>query len=211
MDIYECSVVSISNSTFKHNGPVSDTLKTQSFRGTSGGLSIGYNDIINPGIQLSATVEQSTFINNSAIPSSQLQETSTTAISQNVFSGRGGALGLLLSNERQHIEVVVTECYFESNTASDFGGGVYVIYNFYSSHSVTIAKCVFVNNTSPSSAGAVFTAFIGPGIFPQCSVQTVTDCEFVENKAAQGGAAVAVMSGSPGKLLIMKLVLCMYV
>ena len=201
VDIYECSIVNIQDSIFMHNGPVSHTLKTQPFRGNSGGLSISYNNIENPNIKLVVVVERCTFINNSALPSPELQQTSSSAISTSIFSGRGGALGLLLNNQLQHVEVMVRDCSFHGNSAKTFGGGVYVVFGYGSSHTTTISQCTFENNTSPFSTGGLFAAFLGQGSPSKHSVHIVTDCTFFHNRALQGGGAVGVLSGNLGKYL----------
>ena len=202
VDVYDCTIVSVLDSIFMHNGPVSHTLKSQPFRGNSGGLSIAYNNVTSSGVKLSVFVERCIFINNSALPDLQLQLTSSLAVSSKTFTGRGGALGLLLSNELQHIEVLVRGCQFHGNSAQNFGGGMYVLFDVDSGHTVTISECYFGINAVPYFAGGLFTAFIGQGSVSKHSVQIVTDCSFFQNRAMQGGAAVVILSASLGKYLL---------
>ena len=194
MDVYDCPVVNISESVFEHNGPVANTLKRVRFFSHSGGLSIGlnniswYNDTYND-TSPSVTVQNCMFKSNSAFPSKNLTRSSSNLFREAVYTGRGGAFGLLLSEAITSIKAVVDNCTFWDNSALSFGGAVYILFGVRSKHTVTVSRCTFTGNSAHSGAGGLLAGFFGEGRDTAFSSLNVSNCRFEGNWAPQGGGA----------------------
>lgn len=189
----------VSNCVFEHNGPVAYTLKLDPFRSHSGGLSIGSRNVTAPGVSPTITVMNCVFVNNSAFPSAELIQTSSQVFTGNKFTGRGGALGLQLSDPNQFIPALVDNCTFKENSARTWGGAMYVLFADFTYHTLTISRSIFVKNKS-NGAGALFGGYFGIGTFDEFAFVNVSRCSFEHNSAEQGGAVYIAMPGIPGQL-----------
>ena len=199
VDIYNCPVITVADCVFENNGPVAFTLKRQPFRGHSGGLSIACQNLSRATTRPTIIVKDSIFVNNSAFPSQELIQSANDLLTGLVFTGRGGALTLLLIDPSVvPILVTVDNCTFESNVAEGFGGAVYIIFWQGTAHNATVCKCTFKINRS-GYAGGLLGAFFGPGSRERFSFMNVSRCLFVENEAVQGGGANFLLPRLPGK------------
>ena len=186
LDIYDCPVVKITDCVFEHNGPVAYTLKPDPNRSHSGGLSIGCNNLNLTDTSPSITIQYSVFRNNSAIPIANLIKSSSQAHTGRVFTGRGGALGLQLSDSQAPINATVEKCTFVENQAASYGGGMYILFGRLSAHMVTVSNSAFVRNTAGIGSGAILVVFLGAGTYDSFSFMLARGCLFQENVAGHG-------------------------
>ena len=196
LDIYDCPVVLVSGCVFEHNGPVMNTLKTHPFRSHSGGLSIGCHNINLYNNTPMVIVQNCLFVNNSANPSENLTQSSSTLFQKLTFTGRGGAFGLQLSEYRRPITAVVDNCMFINNSAYSFGGAVYILSGVRLAHTVTVSHCSFIRNSAHSGGGGLLGAFFGAGQDTTSSFLKVSYSLFQENMAPQGGGSSIILPRS---------------
>ena len=57
------------------------------------------------------------------------------------FPGRGGGVVLIVNSMMQAATLFVEDSVFENNTALESGGGLYVLLDGLSSHSVVVSRC----------------------------------------------------------------------
>ena len=102
LDIYNCQSTSLTNSSFLDN--TGSGISNSSYRGNTGAVSIGFNNVPDhisfPNVQISGC----NFTNNSATARSVFR-TSSQAFSSQIFSGRGGALGVFINESLYNISV----------------------------------------------------------------------------------------------------------
>ena len=196
--------IAVLNTTFEHNGPVTNVLKTYDrFTVHSGGLSIGSNVLdertlsnTTPNIM----IHNCRFINNSAVPSDDIQLKLAEVFIKKIFQGRGGGLGITLSSLRHPYIVLVFNCTFKKNYAKSYGGGVFAITGGVTSHNITFDGNDFVENESGFAAGGSFIGSIGPGTQSKYDTFVVTGCSYYSNQADRGGGAMYSVPGRQGIL-----------
>lgn len=159
------------------------------YRGNTGGIAIGYNELSrNIHSELHVQLYNNILYNNSALATSRIISISTTAFSQ-VFTGRGGGLGIFVNESYHNISIDIINCSIVGNFARSFGGGAYVIFNGNSAQHVLL-----VNSSNISSnvamlhgGGGMQFSFLSNGI-PTAPHRVVwTDCLFSNNTAEAGG------------------------
>ena len=191
--------MTVTDSAFEHNGPVANTLKRDPFRSHSGGLSIGSNNFTFDDVPPSITVQNTLFRNNSALPSAQLVQTSSQIFTATIFTGRGGALGLILNYSQTVIDAQLENCTFVGNAANSFGGGTYVLFGTYAAHVVTFRNCTYLKNWSIFGGGGLFGGFFGTGSANSFSYINVSQTLFKENVAVQGAGSYIALPGRTGE------------
>ena len=93
---------------------------------------------------------------------------------------------------------MVLNCSFLTNTASEYGGGLYVI--SYGDHSsVQLTSCSFIGNTASEGGGGLDVFSYGD----HSSVQ-LTSCSFIGNSAVRGGGINTFVCLPSGLLLMTK-------
>ncbi len=75
---------------------------------------------------------------------------------------------------------------FQENSATNFGGGIYLGFSGYSSHEIVINKTKFVRNRCDSAGGIQYGLLEGIGRGANI-VFLLTNAEIVENSARFGG------------------------
>ncbi len=190
------------NTTFEHNGPVENVLKTSYGRYVihSGGLSIGTNFLDERSIGQdtpSIMIQKCIFVNNSAIPSDEIQLSATEVFAMAHLDGRGGGLGIALNSPLHSYNVNISHCFFIGNKAKSIGGGVVTLTGRGCSHNITLYHDIFIENESDVAAGSVISSF-GPGRQEAFNTFVVQDCRYYRNKAYQGGGAVYLVTGKKG-------------
>lgn len=189
IDIVNSHYVAITNSTFRHCGHSANILKDRSYSIHSGAISITQDspdEMPEPFI----TIQQCTFYNNSAIPSASLTRSTNEVFTNQIFTGRGGALGIAVNAANSVITISVISCHFEANTANAWGGGTYIIFGFRSNHIAISLNTVYVRNKSLNGAGGLFVGTLSGGFPNFFSTSHVIGCDFIENQAIHGGAGV---------------------
>ncbi len=126
-----------------------------------------------------------TFRNNTSItPPDELGAT-TRLLTTFVFPGRGGGCSILM-NTTSPANATVENCIFEDNSASVFGGGLYLGFSGYSFHDIVVNNTRFVRNRS-NSAGGLQYGFLEGLEQGDSIILVVSNSEFVENSARFGG------------------------
>ena len=194
------------NTTFEHNGPVQNILKT--FYGKfvihSGGLSIGTNILDERSIGLdtpSIVITHCTFVNNSAFPNDDVQQSPTQVFINSLFNGRGGGLGVVLNSTFHSYSVNVSDCFFIGNRAKLLGGGMYFTIGPGTSHVIMLDHNVIMENESDFAGGGTFIGSIGPGTPNIFNKFIFNDCLYNGNIAERGGGAAYAVASDQGQLL----------
>ena len=117
------------------------------------------------------TVENCTFVNNSAV--------------------RGGAVSMVLNNRARQNTLLINRCIFKGNNAS-LGGGGALLLNTYNAGGGVTNNFIFIQNTHFISNSAVFGGairlFASRTRRNQNKILSTTNCSFVHNSASAGGA-----------------------
>lgn len=193
----------IINCSFSNCGPVTDTLKNQFYSIHSGGVSItidslsGGNDV-----ESIINITESTFYNNSALPTPELTRSTNDIFTRNIFTGRGGGLGITLNSPNKSVKAYITDCTFIKNRALVWGGGFYIVYGPMSNHTVIIEGSSFIENDSGYGGGGLFSSTVDSTTNIAFSSLFVKNSSFIANTAFQGGAIVNPSPGRPGTFAV---------
>ena len=163
--------------------PITDT----PFRANAGGVAIGVNEISFNVTNVNITVINCTFIRNRAQPSEQDRVSTSELFVRSIFIGRGGGLGIFI-RESVKVEIVIQDCYFESNFATTFGGGMYVLMDgAVSNHFTRVTGSKFIDNECQGGGGGLHTGYF----LPTTALHSVeaTNCTFIGNRALLGGGS----------------------
>ena len=76
---------------------------------------------------------------NSPISADEAQQVRGEALQDRSFPGRGGGVALIV-NSMSEANLLVEDCLFVDNVAVESGGGLYVLLDGLSSHTVTINR-----------------------------------------------------------------------
>ena len=187
LDIYNSAHISITDSNFSNNSGTGNVLLP--FRGNTGAVAICYNNnglsilITNPNI----LVQNCSFTNNRANVSAQSVLTSNNILTRGVFTGRGGALGLLINESFHNVTALITDCQFINNFAFSFGGGVYIVLKgMGTQHNVTMDNCKFSDNIGTLGAGAIHIGY-HTNAEAAMTAMVKNSC-FIRNQGVTGGA-----------------------
>lgn len=200
MSIYKSEKIIIRNCTFQNN--TSDGYFTNKpFLGSSGGLSIGFNSSDNyftsRGLH-NILIINCIFTNNYALFLDRRKFSSTDAILNKTFYGRGGALSMLI-NTRNSLEFLFRDNTVINNYADAPGGGVYCLIQTYSTNqNYTFHNNDFINNTGSAAGGMAFIYQFNNSITTssQFTIHSVVyNCMFCNNTAIlEVGGAVGIFS-----------------
>ena len=151
-------------------------------------MSIGYNNIPTSFSQIATIVSHCTFTNNRATASRKVRS-SSSAFSSQIFSGRGGAVGVFYNESYHNITVGILNSHFESNYARSFGGGVFIVIFGEGTQNInTLERNIFVNNYALLGGGAILSTFFSNGVSGRPHSVLISDCTFVGNIGETGGA-----------------------
>lgn len=120
VNVYNFHRLTVVECLFEHNGPAS-FVKLTNFRGHSGALSVSLHNYTSPFPMHEITVNDTVFNNNSTMPDESVRQSTSEVFNHFIFTGRGGALGLFLSDNTVIIQAVITHCTFEGNMALTWG------------------------------------------------------------------------------------------
>ena len=128
------------------------------------------------------------FRNNTSNPQESGKVVTTSQlISDFIFSGRGGALAIII-NSSFAFDMRIEDCVVENNFATSFGGGIYLGYSGYNTHTTDINRILFTNNNCDGPSGGLHSAFIEGGGNGFTVTLNVYNSEFYDNEAEFGGA-----------------------
>jgi len=214
LSIYNSKIIKVENCTFRNN--TSDSYFTKKpFQGSAGGLSIGYNsyfiepyspdqnnhpvavyniDItpLQPSLLCTKTcvkIINCRFYDNSAVLPVGQAGSSTDVLINNVFTGRGGALSVLVNTD-DYFKCNFSNNIFINNSAEAFGGGVYCLTQRGFNQIYTIHNNTFINNKG-SRAGALALLYLKVSDTPAYNYN-VCNCTFYNNTASLIAGAVMV-------------------
>ena len=111
LDIFNCDYIIINNTLFEHN--TGSGIDQISYRGNSGAVAIGYNNLTSNTFQ-EIEVSNSIFFNNSANANASFQ-TSTDIYTNYVYTGRGGALAVYKNAgiPTKLLTMIIRKCVFK--------------------------------------------------------------------------------------------------
>ena len=173
-------------STFHDN--MGTGISRYEFRANTGAVAIGFN-----GVPLEYSIPE-VLINNcnftrNRATASALFRSSSAAFFNRAFSGRGGGVGVFFNEDIHNVSVSIADNFFQDNFARSFGGAVFlVIFNESTHHTVHIQRNIFHSNVGLLGGGAIQMTFISNGIVGNPHMTLFTDCQFVNNSGASGGA-----------------------
>lgn len=157
-------------------------------------MSFGYNTLPSNFSSPFLIVQSSTFINNSAT-AEFLFLTSSRAFFAEVFTGRGGGIGVFINESRHDITVTITDCIFEGNRAKSFGGGLFLLLGGFSTHhKVFVLNNCFDSNVAEQGGGAIQSSFYNNGPQDEPLLALYDNCTIRNNTAKAGGGIFVVPS-----------------
>ena len=197
--MYMCFQVSVSDCIFEHNGPVNITAKSDQYRGSAAGVSIGYDDnhynnitgtppesVPDGGGSVSITGCTFRYNEQRPLPEDELDVNEFLATYK--YSGRGGALCLAI-NSSFAFDASIDNCTVENNFAQALGGGFYIAFSGYHEHLSTVNNSrFFQGHARDVGGGGLFVGFVEAGRTRSYSVRLeVFNSDFSWNKAVFGG------------------------
>ncbi|XP_019852697.1 PREDICTED: uncharacterized protein LOC109582431 [Amphimedon queenslandica] len=198
LDIYNCETVTISGCMFYDNvGMGSNELP---YRGNTGSVSIGYNDMDTGYNNPKIIVRDTHFVNNSAYH----YRGTSKAFFRGIFQGRAGGLGIFINESYHNVSILVKNCKFINNQAVAFGGGLYFIYNGRNSyHTGIVEDSDFIDNVAFLGGGGFISSIISSGLKEAPHLVKFTNCSFQNNMGDSGGGMYfyVIFSGGKGNSL----------
>ncbi len=192
LDIYNTANTTLLGCTFFNNSGTG--ISRNAFRGNTGAVSIGFNNIEldqQEGSQPQVLVSHCNFTRNRATAESSVLSTSNAFFSR-IFTGRGGALGLLVNESFNDISGEIIDNTFEDNYARSFGGGLYVvIFGANTQDTFLLRRNKFINNVALLGAGGFIVTYFSVGVRDTPHTTIVSDCTFSGNMGEVGGGVLA--------------------
>ena len=186
VNIFNSPKVIVTSCIFKNNTSTSYFTRKQ-FQGNGGGLSIGYNERLARVNYVDVLITNCEFINNSAVPPTNLSLSTTGTLQREIFSGRGGALGIPIKTSAT-VNVVISNSMFVDNFATNYGGALYQFVNeFIGNQTYTFEHNEFINNRALRGAGAVNFGNFGNNIKHTSFNGIFYNCTFENNSATLAG------------------------
>ena len=185
-DIFDCSNISVICSSFVDNSGTG--ISRYSYRGNTGAVSIGYNNIPITISEVVAEIRHCNFTNNRAT-AERIVRSSSSAFGSRIFSGRGGAVGVFYNESYHDVVVRITDNNFQNNYARSFGGAVYL--NMFGEGTQNIhilERNTFIKNFAVLGGGAVLNTFFSNGVVGRPHSTFISDCVFEGNAGQTGGA-----------------------
>ena len=123
VDIYNSLHIEVTNSQFRNNNV--STLN-DIFRADAAGLSVAYHFPKVNLTQPTLLVEGCMFEDNIAEINEVLSSQIAQVLNENIYPARGGGMGIIINEFNTNITVNIKGCVFRNNSASVFGGGLYI-------------------------------------------------------------------------------------
>lgn len=170
-----------------HNNHGSGILP-ETYRGNTGGVALGYYEYPEHMNPPKVEISNCEFINNRALASHTFL-TPERAVSSQVFTGRGGGLGIFINESKLDIFMEFSNCTFANNYARSFGGGLFIILNGYNTqHVLLFRNNNFSSNVGQVGGGGVQLSFLSASDTNEPPHSVVfSDCNFDKNVGEAGG------------------------
>ena len=146
------------------------TFKNSNYYGSGGAI---YFDI-------SGTVNNCSFVNNSAFIGGAILSSGNISVNKCVFINNTALSGGVIYSLAN---ISANKCVFVNNTANNGDGGAICFKN-----ACSVSNCNFVNNRAKEEGGAIYSGVPENNLF-------ITNCNFTENTANFGGAIDSKGSG----------------
>lgn len=185
LEIHNCINVSIIGTQFFNN--TGHGMIHESFRGNTGCLSISYHSMDVTLTDATVYVHNCEFVNNTAYVNVNFA-TPESILTRRVYTGRGGAVGLFVSENNFTVTTVMTDCHFLYNQADAYGGAVYIVHRGYAPHEATIGNTMFSKNGVKFGGGGLILVGLGESESPR--VFLVVKCTFDSNMANIAGSGL---------------------
>ena len=208
-DLFNCESIILEKSFFLNNSGTGILFET--FRGNTGAVALGYNTYPSFLGQPHVSITNCEFINNSALASSEFL-TSERAVSNRVFTGRGGGLGIFIDESSQSVVFEMTNCKVVGNNARSFGGGIFMIINGYGTqHILTFRKVEIINNRGQlGGAGVQLSYLSATSTYVPPHTVVFSQCNFDSNIGEAGGG-IYILTSFIGKWVFRDDVISQYV
>ncbi len=200
LDILNCLNVEMENCLFSHNG-LELVSTSRKFQGGSGGLSMQYTEDFTYTQNPIFALDNVSFIQNNALTTRNATSTFSEVASGDDFTGRGGALFILLQS-LEPVTGVIKDCLFDSNTADLYGGALYLAFNKETNNNITIMDTVFRNNSAFYAGGGIMFSFQVGGSDTLTNRIQMKRCTVENNSASFGGGVYVFISISSGIVII---------
>ena len=206
VNMYNCPVVTVSESTFENNHAQS-VFTDLPARVSGGGLSVTIYDRNDSSVMQGAfnyTIQSCNFFNNNANATAPTADT-LSILNGGHLNGRGGGVAFYMVHPSV-IEIKVLGCNFTNNSASAIGGGLYVFSpELVTEGDFTITDNHFEGNTAESGGGVA----LGPAFQRNNGNKNLNKTVlkesvlfsrnmFVQNKAIVNGSGGAMFLGPGG-------------
>ena len=200
--MYNCPVVTVSESTFENNHAQSVFTDLPS-RVSGGGLSITIYDRNNSSVMQGAfnyTIQSCTFSNNNA-SSMALTAKTISILEGGHLNDRGGGVTFYMVHSSV-VDIKVLGCNFTNNSASIFGGGLYVFSPELVTEEVfTITDNHFEGNTAMNGGGVALGTIFQQNGKENLNMTVLNESVvfnrniFVQNKVIVNGGAMFLVTG----------------
>lgn len=168
---------------------------SEQFRGNGGAVSIAYHNASFNSTKPTLTVTNCSFINNSAFLPISSGDERRSALTTNLFLGRGGAMNIVPQGPLANVTAFIRDTTFLNNSAETFGGAVFLsISGMNTYHNFTFERCNFTNNTAGNTSfgGGIQIAFLINNLESPPTRINFKDSYFEGNFAYFGGGLSAV-------------------
>ena len=200
LDVFNCHHSVFTNVTLEHNR--GSGILPISYRGNTGGVAFGYNNLPSHFNSPSLYISNSVFRYNNATADSAFL-TSSQAFARRVFTGRGGALAVFCNESKASLNVTLTDCIFEGNSARSFGGAIYLLPGggAKTNHNMLLQRSTFTSNQAGICGGGVQVTYPTTGSTDNPHLITVIDCNITNNSAHFNGGGMYISSITHGLLI----------
>ena len=194
--VRNCNNVVISNSLFRANGIKVATRNTS--EGGSGGLSIQYTNKVTFPQPPTFLISNCSFNTNGAlVDDNQTGIFSEVDQEESVYTGRGGAIFMLMQNT-QRVIGLIRNSMFINNRAGFYGGAIYIAFNSLSRNNITIENSIFHRNSAGLAGGGIMMSFQEGGDDDNVNSVTMYNCVMRNNEAPYGGGVYFLISIQSG-------------
>ena len=194
--VENCNNILISNSLFTENG--GKVVTRNILEGGSGGLSIQYSNEATFPQPPTFLISNCTFHTNRALAADSITGSfSEVDQEESVYTGRGGAIFMLMQN-KQRVIGLIENSVFTRNRASFYGGAIYIAFNSFSRNDITIENSIFRGNSAGLAGGGIMMSFQEGGDDDNVNSVAMYNCVMRNNAASYGGGVYFLISIQSG-------------